>query len=318
MTLTDDTDNDDTPASKPDWKKKKVGDDERLTLRIDAIEADKYQARKNKMQTSTKRAKPTNKISKKVKQLYEDDEDEDDGIDEDVVRSFRELRMNQSDASNSDTTLIDALAPSEKRMVEQRTNIEITRHQENAGRLNAMEQADTLARKAGIRKTNDSERTEKMQDAIYNPKRIRAESLEKNIAKQIGLKGEIKFHTEGKVVEGVKELKKMTDNHKVKNIKMQDMPDLGKKMLTENEKAELILRKSGQTAKLSEIKKQSAYGLKPKEAMKNPHINKKDFELDAPQAQKDKQQDKDNNKTYSQKLKSLLQESLRKNNKVRG
>ncbi len=318
MTLTDDTDNDDTPASKPDWKKKKVGDDERLTLRIDAIEADKYQARKNKMQTSTKRAKPTNKISKKVKQLYEDDEDEDDGMDEDVVRSFRELRMNQSDASNSDTTLIDALAPSEKRMVEQRTNIEITRHQENAGRLNAMEQADTLARKAGIRKTNDSERTEKMQDAIYNPKRIRAESLEKNIAKQIGLKGEIKFHTEGKVVEGVKELKKMTDNHKVKNIKMQDMPDLGKKMLTENEKAELILRKSGQTAKLSEIKKQSAYGLKPKEAMKNPHINKKDFELDAPQAQKDKQQDKDNNKTYSQKLKSLLQESLRKNNKVRG
>lgn len=318
MTLTDDTDDDETPASKPDWKKKKVGDDERLTLRIDAIEADKYQARKNKMQTSTKRAKPTNKISKKVKQLYEDDEDEDDGMDEDVVRSFRELRMNQSDASNSDTTLIDALAPSEKRMVEQRTNIEITRHQENAGRLNAMEQADTLARKAGIRKTNDSERTEKMQDAIYNPKRIRAESLEKNIAKQIGLKGEIKFHTEGKVVEGVKELKKMTDNHKVKSVKMQDVQDLGKKTLTENEKAELILRKSGQTAKLSEIKKQSAYGLKPKEAMKNPHINKKDFELDAPQAQKDKQQDKDNNKTYSQKLKSLLQESLRKNNKVRG
>ena len=318
MTLTDDTDDDETPASKPDWKKKKVGDDERLTLRIDAIEADKYQARKNKMQTSTKRAKPTNKISKKVKQLYEDDEDEDDGMDEDVVRSFRELRMNQSDASNSDTTLIDALAPSEKRMVEQRTNIEITRHQENAGRLNAMEQADTLARKAGIRKTNDSERTEKMQDAIYNPKRIRVESLEKNIAKQIGLKGEVKFHTEGKVVEGVKELKKMTDNHKVKNIKMQDMPDLGKKMLTENEKAELILRKSGQTAKLSEIKKQSAYGLKPKEAMKNPTVNKKNFELNAPQAQKDKQQDKDNNKTYSQKLKSLLQESLRKNNKVRG
>ena len=318
MTVTDDSDDNEAPTGKPDWKKKKVGDDERLTLRIDAIEADKYQARKNKMQSSTKRAKPNNKISKKVKQLYDDEEDEDDGMDEDVVRSFRELRMNQSDASNSDTTLIDALAPSEKRMVEQRTNIEITRHQENAGRLNAIEQADTLARKAGIRKTNDSERTEKMQDAVYNPKRIRAESLEKNIAKQIGLKGEIKFYTEGKVVEGVKELKKMTDNHKVKNVKMQDMKDFGKKTLTENEKAELILRKSGQTAKLSEIKKQSAYGLKPKEAIKNPHVSKKDFELDAPQAQKDKQQDKDNNKTYSQKLKSLLQESLRKNNKVRG
>ncbi len=317
MTQTDDTD-DESPSSVPEWKKKKVDDDERLTLRIDAIEADKYQARKNKMQTSVTRAKPNNKISKKVKQMYDEDEDEDDGPDEEVIRSFRELRLNQSDASNSDTTLIDALLPNEKRMIEQRTNIEVTRHQENAGRLNAMEQADTLARKAGIKKMTTSEQTEKMQDAIYNPKRIRAESLEKNLAKQVGLKGEIKFHTEGKVVEGVKELKKMTDNHKVKNVKMNDVKDLGKKSLTENEKAELILRKSGQTAKLSEIKRQSAYGLKPKELNKNPRADQKDFELNAPQSQKNKEQEQEKEKSYSEKLKSLLQESLRKNNKVRG
>ena len=318
MIQTDDTDDDDeSPSSKPEWKKKKVEDDERLTLRIDAIEADKYQARKNKMQTSAKRAKPQ-KMGKKVKQMFDEDEDEDDGMDEEVIRSFRELRLNQSDASNSDTSLIDALSPNEKRMIEQRTNIEITRHQENAGRLNAMEQADTLARKAGMQKTSDSQRTEKMQDAIYNPKRIRAESLEKNIAKQIGLKGEIKFHTEGKVVTGVKELNKLTDNHKVKNVKMSDAKDLSKKTLTENEKAELILRKSGQTAKLSEIKKQSAYGLKPKEISKASKTPQKDFELNAPQSQKNKEQEKDKDKSYSQKLKSLLQESLRKNNKVRG
>ena len=43
----------------------------------------------------------------------------------------------------------------------------------------------------------------------------------------------------------------------------------------------------------------------------------KDFELDAPNMQKQIQKEQDD-KTYSEKLKSLLQESLRKNNKVRG
>jgi hypothetical protein len=317
-----DDDDDSGAVTKPEWKKKKVGDDERLTLRIDAIEADKYQARKNKMETSLKRTKPT-KNSTKVKQIYDDDEDEDDGIDEHVIRSFRELRLNQSDASNSDTTLIDALAPHEKRMIEQRTNIEITRQQEHAGRLNAMEQANTLARRAGIEKISEAKKTENLQEAIYNPKRIRAETLEKNIAKQVGLKGEIKFHTEGKVVEGVKEIRKLTDNHKVKNVKMQDAHDIGSKSITksmsQNETAEMILRKSGQSAKLSEIKKQSAYGIKPKDtkvSMKDLQ-NKKDFELDAPNMQKQIQKEQDD-KTYSEKLKSLLQESLRKNNKVRG
>lgn len=317
-----DDDDDSGAVTKPEWKKKKVGDDERLTLRIDAIEADKYQARKNKMETSLKRTKPT-KNSTKVKQIYDDDEDEDDGIDEHVIRSFRELRLNQSDASNSDTTLIDALAPHEKVMIEQRTNIEITRQQEHAGRLNAMEQANTLARRAGIEKISEAKKTENLQESIYNPKRIRAETLEKNIAKQVGLKGEIKFHTEGKVVEGVKEIRKLTDNHKVKNVKMQDAHDIGSKSITksmsQNETAEMILRKSGQSAKLSEIKKQSAYGIKPKDtkvSMKDLQ-NKKDFELDAPNMQKQIQKEQDD-KTYSEKLKSLLQESLRKNNKVRG
>lgn len=319
-----DDDDDSGAAAKPEWKKKKVEDDERLTLRIDAIEADKYQARKNKMETSLKRTKPA-KNSTKVKQMYDDDEDEDDGLDEQhIIRSFRELRLNQSDASNSDTTLIDALAPHEKVMIEQRTNIEVTRQQEHAGRLNAMEQANTLARRAGIEKISEAKKTENLQEAIYNPKRIRAETLEKSLAKQVGLKGEIKFHTEGKVVEGVKEIRKLTDNHKVKNVKMQDAHDIGSKSITksmsQNETAEMILRKSGQSAKLSEIKKQSAYGIKPKDtkvSMKDLQ-NKKDFELDAPNMQKQKQKEKDDNKTYSEKLKSLLQESLRKNNKVRG
>ena len=171
-----DDDDDSGAAAKPEWKKKKVEDDERLTLRIDAIEADKYQARKNKMETSLKRTKPA-KNSTKVKQMYDDDEDEDDGLDEQhIIRSFRELRLNQSDASNSDTTLIDALAPHEKVMIEQRTNIEVTRQQEHAGRLNAMEQANTLARRAGIEKISEAKKTKtckrlSITRSVFAPKR---------------------------------------------------------------------------------------------------------------------------------------------------
>lgn len=313
MKQTDD-DDDGEASSKPDWKKKKVDDDERLTLRIDAIEADKYQARKNKMKTSLKRAKP-NKNSKKVKQLCDDeDEDEYDDIEETVERSFRELRLNQNDASNNDTSLLDALLPHEKRMIEQQTTIAITRQQENAGKLNAIEQADTLARRAGIEKVTHTEQNEQMREAIYNPRRLRLQTLQKNVAKQTGIEGEIKPREQNKVVQGVKNVKQTTENHKVKNVKTTDVKTVAKTGASQNKTAEMILRKSGQTAKLTEIKKQIAYNLPPKQKAQR----RNDAEKSATEQPGNTPEQKQGKRSYTEQVRKLLRESLRKNNKVRG
>lgn len=275
-----------------DWKKQGFDNNERLTLKINVDEAKKYQAEQGKKKVG---ALPKNlqKLQKKVRDSY--DEEDEDGVDEDVLRSLRELQINQNDASNGDNSLINALSQDERRQIMQSTTIEVTRHEENAGRQNALEQADRLSRQAGLKKMTTQEFMNEMQEAIYNPSRLRRQALEDNIAKKMGIQGEITKHNEGNVVKGVRKLNEVTDNRQVKNIKMDDVKNIGGKAMTNNQTAELILRKSGQTAKLSEIKRQAA----------------------APKVNKGKTQNKNTSKSYALQMKDLLKESLKKNKKVR-
>lgn len=268
-------------------------DSERMTLKINVQEAMQYEAEKGKKKVGSL-PKNLKKIKKKVRDSY--DEEEEDGIDEDVIRSLRELQINQTDASNGDNSLINSLNEQERRQIMQSTNIEITRHEENAGKSNALEQADTNLRKATLRKMTTQEFMNEMNEAIYNPSRTRREAMEHGIAKQMGIKGKIEKHHEGKVVEGVKRVKELSGNRKVKTLKMKDVDQVGKKKLNQNQTAELILKKSGQTARLSEIKRQCKSDNMPS--------NNKD---------KSKQQPK---KSYAKEMKELLRQSLRKNDKI--
>jgi len=280
-----------TQEQKPQDKKQGFDDAERMSLRINVREAVQYEAEKGKKKLGNL-PKNMKKIKKKVGDSY--DEDEEDGMDEDVIRSLRELQINQIDASNGDSTLINALNEQERRQIMQTTNIEITRHEENAGKQNALEQADTNLRKATLHKMNTREFMNEMNEAIYNPSRIRRAAMEHSIAKQMGIKGEIKKNHEGNVVQGVKKVKDLSGNRKVKTIEMKDVQKIGKKNMSQNQTAELILKKSGQTAKLSEIKQQCSSGYKNDKG-------------------KDKNQPK---KSYAKEMKELLRQSLRKNEKI--
>lgn len=279
--------------AKTQSNKQGFDDSERMTLKINVQEALQYEAEKGKKKVGSL-PKNLKKIKKKVRDSY--DEEEDDGIDEDVIRSLRELQINQTDASNGDNSLINSLNEQERRQIMQSTNIEITRHEENAGKSNALEQADTNLRKATLRKMTTQEFMNEMNEAIYNPSRIRREAMEHGIAKQMGIKGKIEKHHEGKVVEGVKKVKALSGNRKIKTLKMKDVDKVGKKRLSQNQTAELILKKSGQTARLSEIKRQCKSDNMPS--------NNKD---------KSKQQPKE---SYAKEMKELLRQSLRKNDKI--
>jgi len=278
--------------TKSQSNKQGFDDSERMTLKINVQEALQYEAEKGKKKVGSL-PKNLKKIKKKVRDSY--DEEEEDGIDEDVIRSLRELQINQVDASNSDNSLINSLNEQERRQIMQTTNIEITRHEENAGKSNALEQADTNLRKATLRKMTTQEFMNEMNDAIYNPSRIRREAMEHSIAKQMGIKGKIEKHHEGKVVEGVKKVKEVSGNRKVKTLKMKDVDKVGNKRMSQNQTAELILKKSGQTARLSEIKRQC----------KSDNTQNKE---------KGKQQQP--KKSYAKEMQELLRQSLRKNDKI--
>ena len=271
-------------------------DVERLTLRIDAQEAIKYQARKNKKSSNTL-PKNTKKLKTKVRQLDDDEDEDEDLMDHDAIRALnhlRRLQINQNDASNADNSLINALVEDERRQIMQSTTIEISRQQENAGRHNALEQADTMLRKANLDKMTTQQFMNEMKDAIYNPSKLRREALAENIAKQMGIEGKIVKHSEGEVVEGIKKVKQLSGNRKVNQVKMEDVQKMGQKNMTQNETAELILIKSGQTARLSEIKHQSKTG-KTKGRTKGQTKS---------------------GKSYSAQMKELLRESLKKNDKA--
>ena len=77
---------------------------------------------------------------------------------------------------------------------------------------------------------------------------------------------------------------------------MSDANTVGKKNLSKNATAELILQKSGQSARLSEIK------MKTSMAKQNPDKTKNV---------------KKSNRSYSAEMKELLKASLKKNGEVR-
>lgn len=302
MTLADDNKKKDEETESNDdkieLKGQKNGFDasERLTLRIDALEAEKYQSKKTKNDRNIG-PKKTRKIKTKVRQIDDEDDEDEDLMDHDAIRSLNQLRrmqINMQDSTNSDMSLINALAADERRQIMQNATIEDMRQQENAGRHNALEQADTLLRKANLRKMDTQEFMNEMKDAIYNPSKLRREALAEGIAKQMGIEGKIVKHSEGEVVEGVKKVKDLSENRKVYALKMDDVQAIGKKNMSQNETAELILRKSGQTARLSEIKRQG-------------NNNKSSQQKDG---------NTQSNKSYSVQMKELLRESLKKNDKV--
>ena len=285
----EDTQEDKKNEAGMDWKKNKgFSDSERLSLRIDVKEANRYQAKKGTKKISA--LSPTLKsLRKKNRNPYDDDEN-DDVFDDDVLRALRELQLNATEASNGDTTLLDSLNPSEKQQLLQNTTIENKRNEENAGKMDALLQSDSMSKRAGISEMSRAEFSNRMQEAIYNPRRTKEITLEENISKRVGLSGKITKHNLGKVVEGVKKINEVTNNCKVKSVTFDDAVKIGKKTTSKNATAELILKKSGQTARLSEIK------------MK--------------QAQKDSENKKPT-RSYSKEMKELLKASLNKKVEVR-
>lgn len=279
--------------------KKGFEESERLTLRIDAIEAEKYQSKKTK-QSSNVLPKNVKKIKTKVRQLEDDDDEDEDLMDYDAVHSLRQLQINQNDASNADSSLINALHDHERRQIMQSTNIEISRQQENAGRHNALEQADTMLRKANMHRMNTQEFMDELKDAIYNPSRLRREALQDQIAKQMGIEGKIEKRSEGNVIEGVKKVRELSGNRQVSQIQMKDVEKIGKENMNKNQTAELILQKSGQTARLAEIKRDSSIKRTAEKISDN-----------------QEQPKKKSGKSYSAQMKDLLKESLKKNDKAR-
>lgn len=264
-----------------DWKKNGFDKNERLSLRINAKEADNYNARKKNQPLKANR--PENltaglkKIRKKIREVYDDDEDDDEN---DTI--FAPIQY----AKEEDNPLLNALNEDEKRLFYQKRTIENTNMQQTAGKMEALHIANNLARESGLKEISRKAVAAGMQEATFRPEEMQEKVIKKEVSGKLGIRGKIE---DGKIISaarGIKKIERLGGKEAAKNLDMRDVVKAGEEKLDEIKLAELILEKSGQDVKKRKERfKNSKESMRlknfeqPKDKQKNEPVKKKNLDL---------------------------------------
>lgn len=229
---------------------------ERMSLKIDVRKAERYRRRKKKQPFASKANQfndlrnGLHKIRKKIKDVYDDEEDDDEYQ---YVFSPQLLPEQEYD----DNKLMNALTEDEKRNINQKQTIERVQMQQMAGKMEALQVANNLAMETMKRGISRQEVKDGMQDALFRPDELNEKLVKKEVGKKLGIKGKIE---DGKIIQaarGIKKVQEMGGNKAAKDMEMKDVISAGEGKMSDKELAKLILKKSGQDVSKYESKKHS-------------------------------------------------------------
>lgn len=248
-TYQDEEERQEAPA---DWKNKKGFDfQERMTLKINQKEAERYKSRDKKRDLKSKSLQPESlnaglrKLRKKVREAFDDEDDEDEGF------IFIPVLQIEED----DNKLLNGLNEDEKRMFKQKETLEHVKMQQTAGKMEALQIADNLARETVKHKLNGKDIGTEMQSAVFDPQQSYDKLIKKDVGGKLGLKGKIE---DGKIIQaarGIKKVQSMGGDKATKDLDMKDVVKAGEGKMSEQDLAKLILKKSGQNIQKYEPKK---------------------------------------------------------------
>ena len=221
---------------------------EHMSLRIDAIEAEKHQQRAQrgtlKNSTSVSKTLPLGiqKLKKKVREVYDDDDEDEDNY------SYTFLQMPTIEYEE-ENRLLFGLSDDEKRALKVKETNDVVRSQQNSGKMEALHIAHMMAKDVGLEGLSMKGAAEGMQSALFEPQKIQEKTVKKEISKKLGIKGKIE---DGKIIQaarGIKKIESLGGQRAAKNLDMKDVIKAGEQKLDEIKLAELILKKSGQNVK---------------------------------------------------------------------
>lgn len=231
-----------------EWKKNKgFGATEKLTRKTDIKKALEFEAKEKKPVSVDFSSRPSElpkglkKIRKKIKEVYDEDEEED-------FYDSAPLDMNNS--------LLNALYEDEKKQLHVQSNtLHNQKMQQTAGRLEAVAVADKLARDAGLQGINKKVAGRNIQDAT-----LINNSLEKVLGEELSLKTKtsVRKLSKGETVtmlRGISRIRRMAlaaDESQLKaleKMKVDDLINAGEKSTDDKKVAEMILKKSGRKNK---------------------------------------------------------------------
>lgn len=240
--------NESSSSTNIEWKKNKknFGVTEKITRKTNLKKTLEYEAKEKKPLTSTKSPKLSDlpkgikKLRKKIKDVYDEDEEEE-------FFDFIPLNMESS--------LYNALYEDEKKQIQQQNIIKNQSMQQTVGKMEAIMQADKMAKQAGLNGINKKLVNSATQDVLLtqNP-------LEKVLCEEAASK----LKTNGKILStketvsmlrGIDRIRKMAqaaDESQLKTLekmKLEEVINAGEKTTEDKQVAELILKKSGRKTK---------------------------------------------------------------------
>lgn len=245
-----------------EWKKPGFDNKERITLKVNLREAVVYDAtRKNgapKTFTPSISENLPNGLKKIRKKIRRDSYDEDDEEEESFQIAPSELALNEANS------LMNALNDEEKKILQQQQNLETMKLQQNAGKMEAVSIAGTIAQQAGL-KGLDKDIVNRNIQSVATPEELAQQTLKDILQEKEHIKGG--KITDGKQIQtlrGAKRVKEMGGNEALQGMNLSDLQKAGEQNADEKKIAKLILEKSGQKAKRRKINRSSENKMKSK------------------------------------------------------
>lgn len=215
-------------ASNPniEWKKKGFDHKEQVTRKINHTEALKHKSKKknnfnNKNKNPITPANLPNGLKNlhekvnKIKDIFDEEDEEDKNI------------TAVKDSNDLENSLLNALSSEEKRTLKQKNDYNQTKIHQNAGKLEAVNEASKLAKQAGIGGLKRKDADKLMADATYN-KGSMTEALKKDLAKELKIKnpGRIPASKHKDLIKGIKEIKEK--GGRVENMSVDKVAEAGR------------------------------------------------------------------------------------------
>lgn len=261
----------DDESSNPnlEWKKSGFDVKETITRKTNVKKALEYEATDKKgvnnvfAPTPAQLPKGLKKIRKKIKEVYDEDEEDEDEF----------IFAPAMDASNS---LINALNENEKQQLKQNEILNTIKMQQMAGKVGAIAAADKISRDLGLKKLNKNTIANNMQNVATDTQTLNNTLKDKFDRK---IKGKWRNMSEAEMVNWLRGIKKIqslsapgeSDKAKAKALEgwsfeeIMDAGKTGKKKSDQEKLAEKILEKSGRdkkTAAKTAVKQKSTVRIK--------------------------------------------------------
>lgn len=235
---------DETSNPNLEWKKSGFETKDKLTLKTNVKKAIEHEA-KDKSSVSAFKAMPSelpkglNKIRKKIKDVYDDD-DEDEN-------SFIIAPLEQS------SSLLNALHDNEKMQLKSQETIKTIQMQQNAGKMEALLTANQLTKQLGMKGLSKDTINKNFQDVSLSSKTYE-KALKDDLSHKMKAKGRNLSEKQlVSLLRGIKRVQSMSpemDGNKDKTKalegwKLDDLVNAGEKGTDDKAVAEMILQKSG-------------------------------------------------------------------------